>query len=301
MSAELKGIRLAVIGGDDRELYFMAEMKKLGAYITGAGFERADPLPDIVLTSQKEAVQQADVLIFPMYGTDEGGVIKAKYARDTLVLNQEILQFIPASVPLLIGWARPALKSAAARLGIPIIETANVDEVAILNSIPSAEGAIQLAMQNTKITLHGSRSFVLGLGRTGWTLAARLQALGAQVSGVARQEQDLAKATACGFRPLRFAQLDSVISEAEIIFNTVPALVLNHQRLETLSPDTVIIDLASFPGGTDFAYAQRLGIKALLAPGLPGMVAPKTAGKILAQVYPQLILRQLATPVTSVQ
>ena len=31
MSAGLKGIRLAVIGGDDRELYLISELQKQGA------------------------------------------------------------------------------------------------------------------------------------------------------------------------------------------------------------------------------------------------------------------------------
>jgi len=71
--------------------------------------------------------------------------------------------------------------------------------------------------------------------------------------------------------------------------------------LEKVARDAVIVDLASIPGGTDFEYAQMLGIKALLAPGLPGIVAPKTAGRILAQIYPQLILRHLTTMNATVQ
>ena len=35
---------------------------------------------------------------------------------------------------------------------------------------------------------------------------------------------------------------------------------------------TLVIDLASKPGGTDFRYAEKR-VKALLAPGLPGIVA----------------------------
>jgi len=78
-------------------------------------------------------------------------------------------------------------------MGIQLIETANLDELAILNSIPSAEGAIQMAMDATKITIHGSASFVLGLGRFGTTLARMLHGIGAQVTGVARKPSDLAR------------------------------------------------------------------------------------------------------------
>ncbi|MDI6813376.1 MAG: dipicolinate synthase subunit DpsA [Desulfitobacteriaceae bacterium] len=296
MVAGLKGIRLAVVGGDDREIYLIPELQKLGAYIVGVGLEKAPPIPGLTLVGTLlEAVSQVDVLLFPMFGTDERGLVKAKYGNSPVVLNKEVLQAIPSKVPLCIGWARQALKSAADMLGIRIVETANLPELAILNSIPSAEGAIQMAMEATPITLHGSQSFVIGLGRTGWTLARMLMGIGAHVTGVARKSADLARAAEMGFQPVHLSDLEDQIGRAEIVFNTAPAPVLDRVMLEMMARDAVIIDLASLPGGTDFEYAQMLGIKALLAPGLPGIVAPKTAGKILAQVYPQLILRQLST------
>ena len=57
--------------------------------------------------------------------------------------------------------------------------------------------------------------------------------------------------------------------------------------------DAVVIDIAQAPGGTDFAAADELGIKAFLDLGLPGKVAPETAGEILARVIPGLILDDL--------
>ena len=46
-----------------------------------------------------------------------------------------------------------------------------------------------------------------------------------------------------------------------------------------------VVYLYNGPGGTDFKYAEKQGIKALLAPGLPGIVAPKTAGQIINKGY----------------
>jgi dipicolinate synthase subunit A len=302
MSAGLKGIRLAVIGGDEREIYLIPELQKLGAYIVGVGFENASPIPGMTLASSlQDAVSQVDMLLFPMFGTDERGVVKAKYSASPIVLNKEVLQAIPARVPLLIGWARPALKSAAEKMGIQLVETITLNEITILNSIPSAEGAIQMAMEATTITIHGSESFVLGLGRCGWTLARMLKGIGANVTGVARKPADLARAVEMGFQAVHLSDLEDEIGRAEIIFNTVPHLILDRVMLEKVARDAVIVDLASIPGGTDFEFASMLGIKALLAPGLPGIVAPKTAGRILAQIYPQLILRHLTTMHTMVQ
>lgn len=296
MSADLRGIRLAVIGGDDRELYLIPELLKLGAYIIGIGFEKAPTIPGMSLASSiVEVANSVDALLFPMFGIDDRGFVKAKYSAFPIVVNNDVLRAIPKHVPIFIGWARPALKAASNMLELEIIETANLDELAILNSIPSAEGAIQMAMEATLITIHGSKSFVLGLGRCGWTIARMLYGLGAEVTGVARKPADLARAREMGFCPVDFAELDQVIGQAEIVFNTVPQLVLDKSRLEKMSGEAVIIDLASIPGGTDFEYAQMMGIKAVLAPGLPGIVAPKTAGKILAHVYPPLILRHRTT------
>ncbi len=296
MSAGLAGIRLAVIGGDDREIYMIRELQKQGAYIIGVGFEKAPPMDGVEhLSSPMEAVGKADALLFPMYGTDERGVVKAKYTDSTIVLDQDLLKVIKPNVPLFIGWARPNLKAAAEMLKLKIVEIANLDQVAILNSIPSAEGAIQMAMEASTITIHGSQSFVLGLGRCGLTLARMLKGMGASVTGVARKPEDLARGLEMGLKVVDFAGLKDQIRQGEIIFNTVPQMILDKAMLDQMNSEAVIVDIASSPGGTDFDYAKSLGITALLAPGLPGKVAPKTAGKILAQVYPLLILRHLTT------
>lgn len=294
MAGVLEGIRLAVIGGDDRECYLIPALLEQGAYIVGVGFEKAPLIPGLDLASSVlEVVDKVDALIFPMYGTDEQGKVKAKYAASSIVLNKEVLQAIPSHIPLFIGWARPILKSAAEKNGIRIIETANLDEVCILNSIPSAEGAIQMAIEATSITIHGSESYVLGLGRLGWTLARTLKGMGARVTGVARKPEDLARAEEMGLRPIHFSDLAEEIGQAEIVFNTVPHQVLDREVLDAMNKEAVIIDLASIPGGVDYEYADLLEIKAILAPGLPGIVAPKTAGKMLAKVYPKIILSQL--------
>nr|MDA8227144.1 dipicolinate synthase subunit DpsA [Desulfitobacterium hafniense] len=61
MSAGLKGIRLAVIGGDDREIFLIPELQKLGAYIVGVGFEKAPHIEGMELAaSLLDVVEQVD-------------------------------------------------------------------------------------------------------------------------------------------------------------------------------------------------------------------------------------------------
>lgn len=49
----------------------------------------------------------------------------------------------------------------------------------------------------------------------------------------------------------------TMLPGADIVFNTVPAMVLNAQLLVKMKKNSLIIDLASAPGGTDFVRLRR--------------------------------------------
>src|SRR5690606_25932619 len=125
-------------------------------------------------------------------------------------------------------------------------------EVAILNSIPTAEGAIFRAMQELPVTIHGSRTVVVGYGRCGITLARMLQGIGARVRVVAREGGQLARAHEAGLQVDRLEALGAAVEDARIVFNTVPARVITRETLKRMRKDAVVIDIASAPGGTDF-------------------------------------------------
>ncbi|ADG82254.1 dipicolinate synthase subunit DpsA [Thermincola potens] len=296
MCSELKGIPIAVIGGDDRELYLVPELLKLGAIVRVIGLPQFGQHSMIQnCESLHEAVRDVRFIILPMPGIDENGRVRALYSPVPLVLDENVMSGISPETVIFVGVAKTRLKELAQNRNLKLIELADMDEVAILNSIPSAEGAIQMAMEELPITIHGSRSVVLGFGRTGMTLARVLAAMGAKVSVVARKASDRARAYEMGFEPLTYLQLGECLAVADVVYNTVPAMVLGRDVLECAKPGLLIIDLASAPGGTDFNAAEELGIKAILAPGLPGKVAPKTAGLILAKVIPNLIRQELLT------
>jgi len=95
-----------------------------------------------------------------------------------------------------------------------------------------------------------------------------------------------------GLTPFHIGEVRQHVTNVDFIFNTVPQLILTAEVIAQMPQSAFILDLASKPGGTDFRYAERRGIKALLAPGLPGIVAPKTAGQIMAQTLSRLIAEQ---------
>ncbi|ABO50462.1 FAD-dependent pyridine nucleotide-disulfide oxidoreductase [Desulforamulus reducens MI-1] len=294
MQPDLKGVKVAVLGGDAREIVLVSTLSRLGAYVRVVGLPVKNDPPHVTLyQSLEEALEEVQAVILPVPGILESGNLYCVYEEKPLVLSEALLVKLPPQAPIFVGFARPKLKEIVQRSNVKLITVLDLDEVAILNSIPSAEGAVQMAMENTAITIHNSESFVLGFGRTGASIARLLHGMGAKVTVVARSATHRARAYEMGMKSISFEELPDAITQAEIIFNTVPILILTNCILNKTREDAVIIDVASPPGGTDFEAAARLGIKALLAPGLPGKVAPKTAGQILSRVIPNLLAQEL--------
>lgn len=153
--------------------------------------------------------------------------------------------------------------------------------VAILNAIPTAEGAIQTAMENSFKTIFNSKSLVLGYGRCGKILANMLKGIGANVDVSYRKKEDLSYIKSYGLTPINLFKIKDKIRKYEFIFNTIPYKILNKELLNNVNKNVVIIDLASAPGGIDYNYARDINIKAIYCPNLPGRVAPYTAANIL--------------------
>ena len=59
-------------------------------------------------------------------------------------------------------------------------------------------------------------------------------------------------------------------------------MVLDAGHLQWFSPSILIYDIASSPGGTDFAYCKAHGIQADIYLGIPGKLYPKEAGTVIA-------------------
>ena len=152
--------------------------------------------------------------------------------------------------------------------------------------MPTAEGAIQIAMEELPITLHEARVLVVGFGRVGRALAPRLQALGARVTVAARRYEQRSLAQSMGLGTERADRLPDWLCGYDLVVNTAPARVLGVEELSALKEGALVIDLASKPGGVDMAGAAALGVRVVWALSLPGKVAPVSAGRyIMDTVY----------------
>ena len=290
----LTGIHVAFIGGDARQLEVIKKCLEMDATITLIGFDNLESKYKGVHLKElsPEVLKTVDALILPIVGTNEEGYVESVFSKNKIKLSEECLAFLPKTSKIYTGMARNYLKQLCTELQVELIELLDRDDIAIYNSIPTVEGTLMMAIQNTDFTIHNSNAIVLGFGRTGVSLARALHALGAHVKVGARKPEHLARIFEMGLVPFQINDLTANVSDVDLLFNTIPQMIITAKVIANLPHHSLIIDLASKPGGTDFRFAEKRAIKALLAPGLPGIVAPKTAGKIIANVLSNLILEQ---------
>lgn len=155
------------------------------------------------------------------------------------------------------------------------------EKITILSTISTAEGAIAKAIEETEISLDNANTLVLGFGRVGKMLANKLHAMNANVYVEARKEKDLAWIGALGYNSIPLTKLNENLCKMDIIFNTVPTMILDKEKLILLNRKILIIDLASKPGGVDFETCKKMKFNASLYSGIPGKVAPRTVATYL--------------------
>lgn len=187
------------------------------------------------------------------------------------------------------GAVKERSREIAASFGIDITDYGAMEEIALENAVPTAEGAVKTAMEALNVTVRGSRFAVIGYGRCGSELARLLRAMGAEVCGIARSGRDRAKMRNDGVKAMDFSALTEAVNGSEITFNTVPFNVFDCRTLAELAEGRVIIELASAPGGVDRECAARYGVRVIHAPSLPGKYAPKTAAEIIARALIPLL------------
>ena len=278
----MKNRTIAVIGGDLRQVHLAGLLSAEGFTVFSVGLDRDTELAAGVqkYASAEEAVKKAECVILPLPYSVDGDNVNAPFARTPIPLD-EIWDAADSSKLIIGGKFSEKVRDLSRRHNFMLVDYYEREELAILNTIPTAEGAIQIALEELPITIYNANCLVMGFGRVAKTLARDLFALGAKVSVCARKYADLAWIQVLGYRPIHISKIGEDIGRYDVIFNTIPAKVLNEGLLSSLKHGCLVIDLASKPGGVDFETAGRLGTKTVLALSLPGKVAPITSGAMM--------------------
>jgi len=283
-----KVIKFALAGGDMRQTQLAAMLARDGHRVYVSYMDKAGEIEGTEPVSVEKAFAEADCVLLPLPAIDSLGGLNAPLSAEK-ISAEELLRLVPVHTPVYGGRLSKSFLETADELGLQTEDYFRREELMIANAVATAEGAVQIAMEETPITLCSARVLVIGYGRIGKLLAAKLKAMGAVVTASARKPADLAWIKANGCTAVETSALEPVVSKQDIIFNTVPAAVMDRRRLSLVKKGGLCIDLASKPGGVDFEAAAELGVKVIWALSLPGEVAPVSSGAAIRDTVYNLL------------
>lgn len=231
------------------------------------GAERTDNL--------REAAKDAFVIL-PIPSFDKNGMLSGAGH----ISAEELFRLLPCKSHILGAKAGPLITALAKEHGHIFYDYGERDDFNLFNAVPTAEAAILIAMENSQKTIHKGSFTVIGYGRIGKALSARLSDLGARVYVAARSDSALASAECDGHIPIPLVSLLESPPDCDVCFNTVPVPILDKDDLEKWNCP-LFIELASIPGGFTSAGVSYLSNRYISALSLPGRYFPHTAGEII--------------------
>lgn len=273
-------MKFAVIGGDKRSALLCTLLRRDGHRVSTYAMERAE-LPEEIPKESciQSAVYAADCVILPL-PTEKGGVLNAPYS-DFKIAPRELIPALWPGQLLFGGKLDDEFCADASAANLFVTDIMRDADFSAGNAAVTAECALALLIDANEKSLYNSRVLVTGWGRLAKHLAFRVISCGAEVCIAARRPLQLAMAQSLGFETVTIEGIESVISDFDFIVNTVPARIFTRTALCCAESGTVIMELASPPGGFDRALAENIGLQTIFAPGLPGKHAPLSAAELI--------------------
>ena len=274
---------ITVVGGDLRIVKLIEMLNNDGYKVYTYALENSEELLSLdgveMCPTLEEAVSYSKVVVGPVPLSSDRRRISSPFGRNVV----ELEDFITALKGKYLIAGNINITDKLEEMGVQSIDLLKREEFSVLNTIATAEGTIQIAMEETQRTVHGTNVLIMGFGRIGKVLAKMLDGIGAKVYCEARKNEDISWIKAYGYNPIHFYDLDENLGKFDIIINTIPFQLLSAEKLDLVKPEAVIIDLASNPGGVDRKAAREKGLKVIWALSLPAKVAPLTSAEFIKE------------------
>ena len=290
-------IKISTLGGDLRQIAVIDRLASSYDNINVWGvrpnlsseIERARLCADI-----DEATDGARVVILPLPSSLDGVTLNCPLYEDGAAPKlTSVARKIPDDCIVIGGRISESFLKAANERGIKVFDYFESEDFQIKNAYTTAEAALSIAMNTLDRNIRGSKIAVTGYGRIAKHLTSLLLALGAEVTVAARRASDLSWAQSYGCRAIRISEAPDCLSELrsgyDVIYNTVPYWLFDRDFLLAVDKGTLIVDLASAPGGVDIRAARELGANVSWATSLPGKYAPRSAGELIAECIHNII------------
>ena len=230
-------------------------------YVWG-GDKRSDHLAEL-LKEDGFCVQRTE----PDTALERGAVILPYPCVKNGLLNstdcklQDILPYLQKAEIIFAGDAPADLIDFARSNKVKLIDYAAKEDFLLKNAAITAEAALSLVLGTGEETLADKNIVVCGYGRIGKRLSKLLMAFGCRAFIAARSKEARMAAVSEGLKAFPINELGSILEAADIVFNTVPSIIIDKPLIKNAKKSLRYIELASHPGGIDQKAAQELGIK----------------------------------------
>lgn len=265
-------VKIAIIGGDSRQGVLAAELAKKGFECAAFGLDGISIGEAVRGADLAGTLKGATAAVLPLPVSRDGATLNAPNAPNAISFS-DVEKYAEEST-LIIGGMIDEKCFPTHKVRDYYVR----EDLILYNTLPTAEGALAIAMSELPTTIHGTKTLVMGFGRVGKSLCMLLKGFGADMVVATRNQTEIAVCEILGLKHIEYSQLEHQISEFGLIFNTVPAVILTAELLEKINDGVPVIDLATHPGGVDAEAAKKLGKNLIWALSLPGKVAPVTAG-----------------------
>lgn len=290
-----KGVYMKALflGGDKRQLEIINDLYYRDIKIDVVGYEKAS-LPDAITKKEIDDIDISDyhIIVFPVSGVKGDLSIAAEFSEKPINIKIDLLMGARENSLIFTGIKTRILDEMLRISKTKAVALMDDEEVKKENGIPTVEGILGDIIYNTSFTINGSTVFVIGYGNIGKRLVRDLIQLGAKTIIGVKDIKEFSDLKGRGFCPIltnNTRSMAQTISNCDVIINTVPSLIIDAELLRFIDSDTYVLDISSFPHGIDFEMAEKLNIQAKTLLGIPSLVAPKTAGKILSKKINHII------------
>ncbi|WP_159459767.1 dipicolinate synthase subunit DpsA [Scatolibacter rhodanostii] len=271
-------INFGIIGGDARQLYLAKSLEEDGHSVYLSCLENAKGAEVFPKVPLKKISTLCETVILPLPVIKGEGLLNAPFSAHAIKADDEFAKMLEGCT-VLAGMTSKLPQTEVWQKTSPI-DYYSREELISGNAVLTAEAAIAMAIQEYPGALNGASCLVTGFGRIGKSLCDMLHSLYAKVDCAARKKLDFMMIQNMGCQPVQY---QAISRRYDIIFNTVPSEVLGEKQLASQDKDTIIIELASLPGGVCLETAQKAGIRVIDGQSLPGRVSPKTSGEYIKQ------------------
>lgn len=269
--------KIAFIGGDKRNLILSEMLRDKGEiYKFGMG-EHCDSIEDCL---------NSDYIIYPIPFSKDGEKVYAPLS-DKEIEIEKCVKGIRNKI-VFGGKFENNIRELLEKNKNKVIDITDDKEFIKNNAISTAEGIIKCIIENTDITIDKSNILVIGFGNIGDKTSMLLSNLNANIYCNDINKHKVANIELRGYNVLE--KLDNYIEKMDVIINTVPELIIDENKFSFIKKSTLIVDVASKPGGVDFIYAKENGYNVIQYLGIPGKVAPRTSARYMRDIIEKYII-----------